>query len=77
MPSSFIKPSQPRRKITTTSTPSVIADQGPAGDVEERLQWIATSAYYRAAGRGFVPGEELNDWLEAEAEFADAEDPKS
>jgi hypothetical protein len=27
---------------------------------------IATAAYYRAAQRGFEPGHELEDWLEAE-----------
>lgn len=27
---------------------------------------IATAAYYLAAARGFTPGNELEDWLEAE-----------
>lgn len=27
---------------------------------------ISTAAYYRAASRGFAPGQELQDWLEAE-----------
>ena len=27
---------------------------------------IATAAYYRAAQRGFEPGHELEDWLQAE-----------
>ncbi|MFZ5508608.1 MAG: DUF2934 domain-containing protein [Pseudomonadota bacterium] len=35
---------------------------------EERLRYIAEAAYYRAEKRGFVPGSELDDWLEAEAE---------
>jgi hypothetical protein len=30
---------------------------------------IATAAYYRAEHRGFAPGAELQDWLEAEAEL--------
>ena len=29
---------------------------------------IAVAAYYRAERRGFAPGQELNDWLEAERE---------
>jgi len=29
---------------------------------------IAELAYYRAERRGFAPGGELEDWLEAEAE---------
>ncbi|MEZ5444644.1 MAG: DUF2934 domain-containing protein [Gammaproteobacteria bacterium] len=29
---------------------------------------IAAAPYYRAAHRGFAPGHELEDWLEAGAE---------
>lgn len=31
---------------------------------------IEIAAYYKAQARGFKPGKELNDWLEAEAEIA-------
>lgn len=42
--------------------------------VEARYEDIATAAYYRAQTRGFSPGSELIDWLEAEREIdADAE----
>ncbi|MDI6746395.1 MAG: DUF2934 domain-containing protein [Rhodocyclaceae bacterium] len=30
---------------------------------------IATAAYYKAVARGFASGQELDDWLQAEAEF--------
>lgn len=30
---------------------------------------IAELAYFKAESRGFEPGEELTDWLEAEAEY--------
>jgi hypothetical protein len=30
---------------------------------------IAELAYYKAESRGFEPGYELDDWLEAEREF--------
>jgi len=30
---------------------------------------IAEAAYYRAEKRGFVPGHEIEDWLEAEKEI--------
>ncbi len=30
---------------------------------------IAELAYYKAENRGFAPGYELEDWLEAEKEF--------
>ena len=35
----------------------------------QRLRHIATRAYFKAETRGFQPGKELDDWLEAEAEF--------
>jgi Protein of unknown function (DUF2934) len=35
---------------------------------EERQQWIATAAYFRAQRRGFAAGHEARDWLEAERE---------
>ena len=37
---------------------------------EERRQMIAEAAYFRAERRGFTPGYELTDWLEAEIEIA-------
>lgn len=33
-----------------------------------RGQMIAEAAYFRAEQRGFMPGDELGDWLQAEAE---------
>jgi hypothetical protein len=38
----------------------------PAGDRERR---IAVAAYLRAERRGFAPGAELEDWLDAEREL--------
>ena len=35
---------------------------------EEIRQLIAEAAYYRAKQRGFQPGHELDDWVQAEAE---------
>jgi hypothetical protein len=34
-----------------------------------RQTLIAELAYFRALKRGFEPGHEMEDWLEAEAEF--------
>ncbi|NOS88095.1 MAG: DUF2934 domain-containing protein [Methylococcaceae bacterium] len=31
---------------------------------------IAELAYFKAENRGFEPGQELDDWLEAEQEFS-------
>jgi hypothetical protein len=36
---------------------------------ETREQRIAEAAYWRAERRGFAPGRELDDWLEAEREI--------
>jgi hypothetical protein len=36
---------------------------------EERYQLISEAAYYHAERRSFVPGYELDDWLNAEAEI--------
>jgi Protein of unknown function (DUF2934) len=38
----------------------------PDISAEHRLTMIAEAAYYRAQSRGFAPGGELDDWLEAE-----------
>lgn len=39
------------------------------GRSAEELAWIAEAAYFRAEKRGFAPGNELDDWLEAEHYF--------
>jgi len=36
---------------------------------EERLKVIAVAAYHKAEKRGFAPGDELQDWVEAEKEI--------
>lgn len=36
---------------------------------DDRARRIAERAYWRAEQRGFAPGGELNDWLEAEREY--------
>jgi hypothetical protein len=37
---------------------------------------IAVAAYYKAERRGFAPGHEVMDWLEAEREFGADVAPK-
>lgn len=41
---------------------------GPALSAQERERLVARAAYFRAEKRGFAPGCELQDWIEAEAE---------
>lgn len=36
----------------------------------DELSRIAECAYYKAEARGYEPGHEIQDWLEAEAEIA-------
>jgi hypothetical protein len=45
--------------------------QQPAGD---RAAAVAVAAYYRAERRGFAPGNELEDWFEAEHEIDNDDD---
>lgn len=36
-----------------------------------REKWILEAAYFKSETRSFRPGNELNDWLEAEKEYAE------
>ena len=47
---------------------SVDLDTVPANDAISREQLIAVAAYFRAEQRGFAPGNEISDWLDAEAD---------
>jgi Protein of unknown function (DUF2934) len=46
--------------------------QPPFVDPQQRAALIARAAYFRAMNRGFAPGDDVADWLAAEAEV-DAE----
>lgn len=46
---------------------SPTADEANQVSAGSRQQMIAEAAYYRAESRGFAPGGELADWLQAEA----------
>lgn len=64
-----MKSATTKRKSGTKAVPTTIIDSNPLPGADERLGHIATAAYYKAEARSFVPGQELDDWLEAEAEF--------
>ncbi len=38
-------------------------------DKSYRDHWISDAAYYKAQARGFIPGYDVYDWLEAEQEY--------
>ncbi len=48
--------------------PAAEAAHVPARLSDAQRTMIAELAYYRAERRGFAPGGELQDWLEAEAD---------
>lgn len=50
-----------RNKPGRPDSPGIAAD--------ERQRYIAEAAYFRAQERGFAGGEELEDWLIAEAQI--------
>ena len=56
-------------KAASTAKASGFTGEGRA-DVspEEMRKLISEAAYYRAKQRGFEPGHELEDWIQAEAE---------
>lgn len=41
----------------------------PPADERTRHELIAAAAYFLAERRGFAPGSELDDWLQAEAQI--------
>jgi Protein of unknown function (DUF2934) len=71
--------SKARHTITRTKTqknkaPSELSEtsssqKGKHVSEEERYCLIAEAAYYRAERRGFIGGDPVADWLEAEAEI--------
>ena len=44
-------------------------------DAEAKQRMIAEAAYFVAETRGFVPGYELDDWLQAEQEIEASMEP--
>jgi len=55
-------------KSPKKSVPDLCKDAAPAISTQERQRLVAQVAYFRAEKRGFAPGCELQDWVEAEAE---------
>ena len=54
--------SSPQPRASARSLSSSGSDDCP------REQMIAEAAYFRAQQRGFEPGNEMSDWLQAEAD---------
>ena len=50
--------------------PATVVPDTIKAESEERHRRISDAAYYRAERRGFAPGHEDEDWLEAEKELS-------
>lgn len=53
----------------TSTSPKAKVKSKEALNNEDMVSRIAVSAYYKAEARGYEPGHEIQDWLEAEAEM--------
>jgi hypothetical protein len=53
-----------RAKTQSTFSGNARADLSP----DEVRKLVSEAAYYRAKQRGFTPGHEIEDWVQAEAE---------
>jgi hypothetical protein len=67
------KPTKPKPapKATAARAPvrkSSAEKPSPPVSSDDLQRLVAEAAYYRAQKRGFEPGYELEDWVEAEAE---------
>lgn len=60
---------KPKKSRSTIECATVANDT--LGDPDVRSGHIATAAYFIAEARGFEPGNELEDWLKAEAAYDD------
>jgi hypothetical protein len=62
-------PRKPAPKTEAKSAPKAAPQSGAKSVSNEDLyNLIAETAYFKAKARGFVPGGEVQDWVEAEAE---------
>ncbi len=60
---------KPAAANSTPKPPRKAADASPKGLSNEDLyRLIQETAYFKAKARGFAPGREVQDWIEAEAE---------
>lgn len=54
---------------SSSQTGRAASPQARAISPETRQHMIGEAAYYRYVHRGFAPGHDIDDWLEAEADF--------
>lgn len=64
-----MKHAEAKTKRLDKITSGALLESSRTFGAEERFEHISTAAYYKASARQFSPGRELEDWLEATAEF--------
>jgi hypothetical protein len=62
------KAAAPRNPTSEQRSAPMAGDLRTEMSPEETRRLIAEAAYYRAKQRGFEPGHEIEDWVEAESE---------
>ena len=63
------------QKKTKNPNPAIVTESQPKPGCEDKNYRVALRAYYKAEARGYEPGHEIQDWLDAEAEV-EAEESK-
>jgi hypothetical protein len=61
-------PATPKPDSRSASMPASGGGMRTDATSQETRRQIAEAAYFRAKERGFAPGRELDDWVEAESE---------
>jgi hypothetical protein len=67
-----VEPLKATQKKSKNPIPIIGKESKSRSNDEDRDYRIALRAYYKAEARGYEPGHEIQDWLDAEAEV-DAE----
>ena len=62
------RPAPPRKTPGKAAASTARPAASPAVAPDELRKLIAEAAYFRAKNRGFAPGYEIEDWVQAEAE---------
>lgn len=65
-----MEPSKTAQKKVKNPIPVIKMEKAPESNDNDLCARIAVRAYYKAEARGYEPGNEIQDWLEAEAEVA-------
>lgn len=63
------KVAAPKAKTVTTAKKPAAAKAKKSVTPEQRYMMICEAAYFKAQRRGFAPENEIQDWLDAEAEI--------